>query len=40
VLGVGDTTDEWRAEVSLTPFAPTGTSAVSADVLRKEFGFS
>jgi hypothetical protein len=40
VLGVGDTTDEWRAEVSLTPFTPTGTSAVSADVLRKEFGFS
>jgi len=40
VLGIGDTTDEWRAEVSLTPFAPSGTSAVSADVLRKEFGFS
>lgn len=40
VLGIGDTTDEWRAEVGLTPFTPTGTSAVSADVLRKEFGFS
>jgi hypothetical protein len=40
VLGFGDTTDEWRAEVRLTPFAPTGTSANSEDVLRKEFGFS
>ena len=40
VLTFGDTTDEWRAEVSLTPFTPTGRSAVSADAPRKEFGFS
>jgi hypothetical protein len=35
-----ETTDEWRAEVHLTPFAPTGTSAKSGDQLRKEFGLS
>jgi hypothetical protein len=40
VFGFGDTTDEWRAEVHLKPFVPTGTSAQSAGQLRKEFGFS
>ncbi|MGY1608791.1 MULTISPECIES: hypothetical protein [unclassified Geodermatophilus] len=38
--GPGDTTDEWRAEVHLKPFVPTGTSGVSDEQLRKEFGFS
>jgi hypothetical protein len=39
-VGIGDTTDEWRAEVHLKPFVPKGTSAVSAIQLCKEFGFS
>ena len=40
VFGVGDTTDEWRAEVHLKPFEPKGTSAVSAELLRDAFGLS
>ena len=37
VAGIGDTTDEWIAEVKASPFTPATDTAKSAE-LRMEFG--
>jgi hypothetical protein len=37
VVGLGDTTDEWRAEVILTPWQPPAETKRASALLRREF---
>ncbi|MGG6240960.1 hypothetical protein ACQ4N7_20245 [Nodosilinea sp. AN01ver1] len=35
--GPGDTTDEWRAKVKLTPFSPPAETVAISNTIRREF---